>query len=68
MGNLSLPHLIIIAMVIVIWMIPASMILKKAGLSRWWALACLFPPFSPFLFWGIALARWPDQRNTSAFN
>lgn len=42
-----------------ITMPPAIMILKKTGLSRWWALLVFFPiGYIPFA-WMLAFRHWP---------
>jgi len=40
---------------------PAMMMLKKAGLSRWWAVLMIWPVFGYIVFaWIIGLRRWPS--------
>jgi hypothetical protein len=39
--------------------IPAGMILKRLGLSSWWALFCFVPILALFGLWMLAFSRWP---------
>lgn len=39
---------------------PSMMMLKKAGLSRWWAVLVIWPLFGYIAFaWIVGLRRWP---------
>ena len=56
-----LPLFILIGMVIII--IPAWFICKKAGFSPWLSLICLIPSFGLLiLLYVLAFAEWPSQR------
>ena len=59
--GLSLPHTIILLVIGLLWAVPAALILKKAGFSPAWAVACLIPPLSLVVFWTIALIPWPRR-------
>jgi hypothetical protein len=39
--------------------IPAGMVLKRIGLSSWWALLCFVPVVAVFALWLLAFIRWP---------
>ncbi|MEO1471286.1 MAG: hypothetical protein AAFV86_19765 [Pseudomonadota bacterium] len=46
---------------------PLSVLLTRAGLSPWWALAALLP-FGPLvLVWVLAMRRWPGDDLPSRF-
>ena len=39
--------------------IPAAMVLKRAGLSRWWTVLYVIPLINWVALWVFAYARWP---------
>lgn len=39
--------------------IPAGMVLKRIGLSPWWALLCFVPMVAVAALWLLAFIRWP---------
>lgn len=58
--------LIVIAILFAIFLIPAILILRKAGYSGWWVLL-YFIPLAGFIgLWVFALADWPALKNKSA--
>lgn len=40
-----------------------SRIMKKIGLSRWWGIVWMLPPFSIGLFIWMAYAEWPIEKD-----
>ena len=63
MGGLSLPHLIVLAMVLGVFVYPASRILKRAGFSGWLALLSIIPFINIIGLWWFAFAAWPNARD-----
>jgi hypothetical protein len=55
---LSLPHLMILLLVVAVWAIPLYRILGRIGWSRGWTFVALIPPLSMVLLWCIAFGRW----------
>jgi len=56
----DMQHLLIICGVIeLLFAIPAGMILKRLGLSSWWALLCFVPVVALFGLWLLAFVKWP---------
>jgi hypothetical protein len=45
----------------VLWMVPLWVLLPRAGLSSWWALAAIIPVGGIILLWVMAFRRWPDD-------
>lgn len=66
MGGLSLPHLIILALVAAIFLYPMSRILRRAGYSGWLALFAMIPFVGIVGIWWFAFARWPSLSNDSS--
>lgn len=60
--GLSLPHLVILLALALVWGIPGALILRKAGFNPAWAAVCLIPPLSVVLFWVVALMPWRERR------
>jgi hypothetical protein len=48
---------ILIFAVLPLWF--SALVLKKAGLSPWWALISLIPIVNVVMLWVFAYARWP---------
>jgi uncharacterized membrane protein YhaH (DUF805 family) len=44
----------------VVWLIPAIVILRKAGYSGWWCLLLFVPGVNIVMYWVFAFARWPN--------
>ena len=55
---LSLPHLMILLLVVAVWAIPLYRILVRIRWSRGWTFVALLPPLSMVLLWCIAFRRW----------
>lgn len=49
----------LIITLILVPMILISIILKKAGISRWWAVLWLLPPLNLVGLWVFAYIKWP---------
>ena len=63
MGAFSVWHWLVVLMVIainVVWLIPAIVILRKAGYSGWWCLLLFVPGVNIVMYWVFAFARWPN--------
>ena len=58
MGGFSLWHLLLLAFIWAVWIIPLYKILGRIGWSRGWAFVALFPPFAMVLLWCISFGRW----------
>lgn len=42
--------------------IPVALILRRIGLSPWWAVLCVLPVISWVGVWALAFVRWPNVR------
>ena len=42
-----------------IWIIPTTKIISKAGYSGWWFLVMFIPVVNLIMLWVFAFARWP---------
>jgi uncharacterized membrane protein YhaH (DUF805 family) len=63
MGSLSFGHwFITIGFMLVVYVIPAVMILRKAGYSGWWCLLGFVPIVNIVMIWIFAFADWPNLR------
>lgn len=51
--------IMICAVIELLFAIPAGMILKRLGLSSWWALLCFVPVVALFGLWLLAFVKWP---------
>jgi uncharacterized membrane protein YhaH (DUF805 family) len=58
----SIVNLVIIAIVLVIYLVPIVMILRKAGYSGWWCLILFVPIVNIIMLWVFAFAKWPSLR------
>jgi hypothetical protein len=56
-GELVLLALILCMFLPTIW--ASSLVLKKAGFSRWWACLLLLPVVNLVAIWVFAFIRWP---------
>lgn len=58
--TIDVQQLIITCSIIeLLFAIPAGMILKRIGLSSWWALLCFIPVVALLGLWMLAFIRWP---------
>jgi len=62
MAGLSIFHWLIVIAVLIIYFIPAIMILRKAGYSGWWCLILLVPLVNIIMIYVFAFADWPALR------
>jgi uncharacterized membrane protein YhaH (DUF805 family) len=62
MGGLSIFHWLIVVVVLAIYLIPAAVIVKKAGYSGWWCLILLVPLVNLIMIYVFAFANWPVLR------
>ena len=63
MGAFSFLHWIITLVVMLVgYVIPAVMILRKAGYSGWWCLLGFVPIVNIVMFWVFAFSEWPILR------
>ena len=68
MGSLSFVHwFITLAFTLAIFLVPAVMILRKAGYSGWWCLLCFVPIANIVMFWVFAFSEWPNLRQPQAY-
>jgi len=65
-GSLGLPELLILVVIAVAVVWPASRVCAKAGFSPWLGLATLIPGANILLLWFLALAEWPRNRTITA--
>ena len=57
--GLSIWHWLIILIVLLVYIAPAALILRKAGYSPWWCLVLIVPFLNVIGIWVFAIARWP---------
>jgi hypothetical protein len=58
----SLVNLVIIAIVLVIYLVPLVMIIRKAGYNGFWVLLLFVPLVNIIMLWVFAFAKWPSLR------
>jgi energy-converting hydrogenase Eha subunit B len=61
-GTWGLPEVLILLVVAVIVVWPASRVCAKAGYSPWLGVAAVIPVVNVLLLWFPALAEWPSRR------
>ena len=64
MPGISQQTILVMMVVLVAIAIPAGLILKRLGLSIWWALLCLVPAAAFVGLWVLAFTRWPRDGQT----
>lgn len=62
MGSFSIWHWLIVIVWIAITAYPIATILRRIGLSRWWAILAFIPLVNFIALWVLALVRWPNDR------
>ena len=68
MGAFSFVHwFITLAFTLAVFLVPAVMILRKAGYSGWWCLLGFVPIVNIVMFWVFAFADWPNLRQSRAY-
>lgn len=60
-GSLGLPELLVLVVIAVAVIWPASRVCAKAGYSPWLGLAAIIPGANILLLWFLALAEWPRK-------
>ena len=60
--SVGMPELLIILVSVVLIILPAARICRKAGFSRWLGIAAAIPGANIVLLWFLALAEWPALR------
>ncbi len=63
--SLSLWHIIIFLVLLLVFLVPYVMIIKKAGYSGWWVLVTFIPLVNLIMLWVFALARWPVEQRAA---
>lgn len=63
MGGISIWHWVIVLLLLVGWIWPLAVILRKAGFSGWWAALATLPVAGMFVLWGLAIAQWPSRED-----
>ncbi|WP_340644429.1 hypothetical protein [Phenylobacterium sp.] len=66
MGSFSIIHWLLVLIILGVIVFPISIILRRAGFSRWWALLALVPFVNWFALWAFALVRWPTEKKSDA--
>jgi hypothetical protein len=61
MGSLSIWHWFIVLVYLVLSVVPAALILRKAGFSPWWSILTAIPLMNFFAVWVFALIQWPTE-------
>ena len=61
-GRLGLPELLVVVVVAIVVIWPASRICAKAGYSPWLGIAAAIPVANILLLWVLAVAEWPARR------
>ena len=61
-GSIGVPELVIVLVVAVIVVWPATRICAKAGYSPWLGVVIVIPLANILLLWFLALADWPARR------
>jgi uncharacterized membrane protein YhaH (DUF805 family) len=60
MGSMSLMHWLIVAMILVVLLVPAARILRRAGFSGWWCILWVIPFVGLIGLWVFAFIPWPS--------
>ncbi|HYI10051.1 MAG TPA: hypothetical protein VEK57_13410 [Thermoanaerobaculia bacterium] len=61
-GSIGSPELILIFVVVVVVIWPATRICAKAGYSPWLGVVIMIPVANIILLWYLALAEWPSRK------
>ena len=66
MGHWSIVHWLVVLIYLVVIGLPVSIILRRAGYSRAWAILAIFPLINVIGLWIFAFSKWPalDKRNS----
>jgi hypothetical protein len=63
MGSFSIWHWLIVLILVLSWVIPVALILRKAGYSAWWVFLSLIPMINVIGIWLFAMAEWPRTKS-----
>lgn len=58
----TLFQLALIVFVALLWLLPVSKILERAGFSGWYSLVTLIPIVNLIALWWFASAKWPGAK------
>jgi hypothetical protein len=47
-------------------LLPATRIMRRAGLNLWWAVLLVVPLINVIALWGLAYCRWPAIEKRTA--
>jgi energy-converting hydrogenase Eha subunit B len=64
--GLGLPELLLIAVIAVVAVLPASRICAKAGYPAWLGALAILPVANVVLAFFLAFSRWPIERQVEA--
>lgn len=59
MGYMSIWHWLVILIYFAVIGLPVSIILRRAGFSRAWAILSIFPLINVIGLWIFAFSKWP---------
>lgn len=59
MGHWSIFHWLVVLIYLVVIGLPVSIILRRAGYSRAWAILAIFPLINVIGLWVFAFSKWP---------
>ncbi len=63
--ELSIWHILILAIVLAAYLVPISNVLGRAGWNRWLVLLWLFPGINIVMLWMFAFGEWPTLSDRS---
>jgi hypothetical protein len=61
LGSISIVHWLIVAGYVFLVCFPLAKILRRLGLSGWWALLAVVPLANLIALWILAFSRWPRE-------
>jgi hypothetical protein len=59
MGGFGIWHIVILAILVVVFILPISKILQRAGWNGWLSLLWLIPGVNIVMLWVFAFGSWP---------
>jgi len=66
MFGLGLPELVLVLMISIVLILPASRVCSKAGYPAWLGVAVLIPGGSVLLLFFMAFVKWPIETQLEA--
>lgn len=63
MGHWSIFHWLVVLIYLFVIGLPVSIILRRAGYSRAWAILAIFPLINVIGLWIFAFSKWPALTN-----